>query len=162
MLFLNIRNHAAFHTSIGRANRSGTVIGISSVNPRYFTINGRIQLLTSSCEHYGALINRAFDFRGYFRELEKNGFNQTWLFAGSYFERSSDFRFNSNPLAPAPEQLVPLFAGPDKERLHPETAGRRRWRSGENTFSRMRRRRRGKGLPFRCPPERIRCAGTTR
>lgn len=99
---------------------SKTVIGISSVNPHYFTINGKIQLLISSAEHYGALINRAFDFRRYFRELEKNGFNQTRLFGGSYFERPSDFSFDSNPLAPAPGQLVPLFAGPDRKQLHPE------------------------------------------
>ena len=79
---------------------SETVIGVSSVNPHYFTINGEIRLLISSAEHYGALINRAFDFRRYFRELEKNGFNQTRLFGGSYFERSSDFHFDSNPLAP--------------------------------------------------------------
>ena len=46
---------------------SETVIGVSSVNPHYFTINGEIRLLISSAEHYGALINRAFDFRRYFR-----------------------------------------------------------------------------------------------
>ena len=105
---------------------SETVIGVSSVNPHYFTINGELRLLISSAEHYGALINRAFDFQRYFRELKKNGFNQTRLFGGSYFERSSDFNFDSNPLAPGAGQLVPLFAGPERERLHPEYVTRLR------------------------------------
>ncbi len=99
---------------------SKTVVGISHENPHYFTINGELRHLISSAEHYGALVNRAFDHTRYFRELQKNGFNQTRLFAGSYFERASDFSFDSNPLAPGAEHLVPLFAGEEKNRLHPE------------------------------------------
>ena len=105
---------------------SKTVVGISHENPHYFTINGELRLLISSAEHYGALVNRAFDYVRYFRELRKNGFNQTRLFAGSYFERASDFSFDSNPLAPGAENLVPLFAGPEKNRLHPEYVERLR------------------------------------
>lgn len=105
---------------------SKTVVGISHENPHYFTINGELRLLISSAEHYGALVNRAFDYVRYFRELRKNGFNQTRLFAGSYFERASDFSFDSNPLAPGAENLVPLFAGPEKTRLHPEYVERLR------------------------------------
>ena len=105
---------------------SNTVVGISKVNPHYFTINGEIQLLISSAEHYGALVNRAFDYQRYYRELKKNRFNQTRLFAGSYFERASDFSFDSNPLAPGDGDLVPLFANPEKTALHPEYTARLR------------------------------------
>jgi hypothetical protein len=77
-------------------------------NPRYLLFRGQPTILVGSGEHYGAVVNRAFDYRRYLATLAADGLNQTRLFVGTYYEKPGDFGIGANTLAPAPgEALVP-------------------------------------------------------
>ncbi len=40
-------------------------IGVHSDNPHYFLFHGKPTVLITSAEHYGAVVDRAFDYRAY-------------------------------------------------------------------------------------------------
>jgi hypothetical protein len=69
-------------------------------NHRYFLFRGKPTVLVTSGEHYGLLLNRAFDFRPYFKELASHGLNHTRVFSGVYREVASSFGITQNQLAP--------------------------------------------------------------
>ena len=75
-------------------------------NPHYFLWRGKPTILITSGEHYGALLNRAFDYKKYFKTLESLGFNLTRTFSGAYCEPVGAFKIQNNTLAPAPKQLI--------------------------------------------------------
>ena len=60
------------------------VIGISKKNPHYFEYRGKEILLITSAEHYGGVINRAFDYVKYFGMLAEYGLNYTRIYPGSF------------------------------------------------------------------------------
>ncbi|MBL9134414.1 MAG: hypothetical protein JNK85_01035 [Verrucomicrobiales bacterium] len=70
-------------------------------NPRWFEWRGKAVALITSAEHYGAVLNRDFDFRRYLETLEREGMNYTRVFAGSYVEPAGAFGITRNTLAPA-------------------------------------------------------------
>jgi len=71
-------------------------------NPRYFQFRGQPTVLVTSGEHYGAILNRDFDFVRYLDSLQAAGLNLTRTFSGIYREVPGDFSIASNTLAPAP------------------------------------------------------------
>src|SRR3954470_459253 len=71
-------------------------------NPRYFLFRGKPTVLVTSGEHYGAVLNRDFDFVRYLDTLRANHLNLTRTFGGTYREVPGDFAIASNTLAPAP------------------------------------------------------------
>ncbi len=71
-------------------------------NPRYFLFQNKPTVLLTSAEHYGAVLNRDFDAKPYFEELQKRGLNQTRVFSGTYREIPGSFKIQANTLAPAP------------------------------------------------------------
>ena len=75
-------------------------------NHRYFLFREQPTVLVTSAEHYGLLLNRAFDFRVYFQELAAHGLNHTRVFSGAYREVPSSFGITQNTLAPSPEDYV--------------------------------------------------------
>lgn len=76
-------------------------------NSHYFLFRGKPTVLISSGEHYGAVMNRDFDFRRYLATLEADGLNYTRLFGGSYVEvPAKSFGIVRNDLAPAPGRLL--------------------------------------------------------
>ena len=75
-------------------------------NPHYFLWRGKPTVLITSGEHYGAVLNRAFDYKKYLKTLESLGFNLTRTFSGAYCEPSGAFRIQNNTLAPAKGQLI--------------------------------------------------------
>ena len=75
-------------------------------NPHYFLYRGKPTVLVTSGEHYGAVLNGAFDFRVYLRELERHGLNLTRTFAGTYREVPGNFNITRNTLAPEPDHFV--------------------------------------------------------
>ena len=77
-------------------------IALYAQNPRYFLFRGSPTVLVGSGEHYGAVLNPAFDYAGYLETLKRDGLNVTRLFVGTYLERSGDFGIALNNLAPAP------------------------------------------------------------
>jgi len=81
-------------------------IGLHPDNPHYFRFRGRPTVLITSGEHYGALLNRDFDYRKYFEAIGGHGFNLTRVFSGAYCEPPGAFGIRDNPLAPADGKLL--------------------------------------------------------
>ncbi len=69
-------------------------------NPRYFLFQSKPTVLVTSGEHYGAVLNRDFDFVRYLDTLRADHLNLTRTFAGTYREVPGNFSIASNTLAP--------------------------------------------------------------
>lgn len=82
------------------------VVQLHPQNPHYFLYQNKPTVLVGSGEHYGAVINTAFDYQQYLATLAADGLNTTRLFTGAYVEKQGDFGINNNTLAPAPGQLL--------------------------------------------------------
>jgi len=83
-------------------------------NPHYFLWRGKPTVLITSAEHYGAVLNRDFDYRKYLKTLESHGFNLTRTFSGAYCEPFGAFKIENNTLAPAKGRLICPWARCDK------------------------------------------------
>lgn len=80
-------------------------------NPHYFSFQGRTVALITSGEHYGAVLNRDFDYSRYLATLQSEGLNYTRLFPGSYVEvPGKSFGIQRNDLAPATGRLLAPWA----------------------------------------------------
>lgn len=75
-------------------------------NGHYFLWRGKPTILITSGEHYGAVLNRAFDYRTYLRTLASHGFNLTRTFSGAYCEPVGAFKIKNNTLAPEKGFLI--------------------------------------------------------
>ena len=75
-------------------------------NPHYFLWRGKPTVLITSGEHYGAMLNRAFNYKKYLKTLESHGFNLTRTFSGAYCEPLGAFKIQNNTLAPAKSRLI--------------------------------------------------------
>lgn len=86
-------------------------IRLHPANPHYFLFRGNPVVLITSGEHYGAVMNRDFDFRRYLATLETEGLNYTRLFGGSYVEvPAKSFGILHNDLAPDPGRFLAPWA----------------------------------------------------
>ncbi len=81
-------------------------LALHPVNPHYFLFRGRPAVLITSGEHYGAVLNRDFDYVPYLNELQSRGFNLTRTFSGVYREIPGSFNIIENTLAPKPDRFV--------------------------------------------------------
>lgn len=75
-------------------------VALHPENPHYFIYNNQPVLLISSSEHYGAILNSAFDYKAYLKTLAKDGLNYARVFTGTYVEKPGDFGIEHNTLAP--------------------------------------------------------------
>jgi hypothetical protein len=75
-------------------------------NPHYVEFRGKPVLLVGSGEHYGAVMNRAFDMSTYLKTVAAAGLNQVRLFSGVYRERPGSHGIEDNTLAPAESDFV--------------------------------------------------------
>jgi len=89
-------------------------IQLHPANPHYFLWRGKPTILITSGEHYGALLNGAFNYRKYLRTLGSLGFNLTRTFSGAYCEPVGAFKIKNNTLAPAESCLICPWARSDK------------------------------------------------
>jgi hypothetical protein len=85
-------------------------IRLDPENPHYFRFEGKPTVLITSGEHYGAVLNHAFNYVRYLDTLHADHLNLTRTFAGSYREVYGDFSIANNTLAPAPDQYVAPWA----------------------------------------------------
>lgn len=83
-------------------------------NPHYFLWQGKPTILITSGEHYGAALNRAFDYKRYLDTLQSYGFNLTRTFSGAYCEPVGAFNIEKNTLAPASGDLLCPWARSDE------------------------------------------------
>jgi hypothetical protein len=74
-------------------------------NPHYFLYKGEPTILITSAEHYGAMINTAFDYMPYLDALKEHGLNYTRFYPGAMFETIDKF-ITGNPLGPKPRDLI--------------------------------------------------------
>lgn len=72
-------------------------IRIDSSNPHYFFFGGKPILLISTSEHYGAVINKDFDYVKYLDALKAYGLNFTRIYPGAMFETVGKY-VSANPL----------------------------------------------------------------
>src|SRR5947209_8492287 len=83
-------------------------------NPHYFLFRGKPAVLVTSGEHYGAVLNRDFDYLPYLDELKARGFSLTRTFSGTYLEVPGSFKIVDNTLAPAPKSYLAPWARSDQ------------------------------------------------
>jgi len=76
------------------------------LNQRYFEYKGNPVVLVTSAEHYGAVLNRDFDYRKYLATMAAEGMNYTRIIAGSYVEIPGSFGIENNTLAPATGSFI--------------------------------------------------------
>ncbi len=82
-------------------------------NPHYFLFRGKPAVLVTSGEHYGAVLNRDFDYIPYLDELQARKFNLTRTFSGVYREVPGSFGIVDNTLAPAQGRYLCPWARSD-------------------------------------------------
>src|SRR5271165_3865108 len=86
-------------------------IALHPKNPHYFLYRGHAIALVTSGEHYGSVINSAFDYKRYLATLAADGLNFTRIFGGSYVEiPAKSFGIRRNTLAPEPGALIAPWA----------------------------------------------------
>ncbi len=96
--------------------KAGRVLALHPANPHYFLWRGKPTVLVGSGEHYGAVLNRQFDYVKYLDTVQRAGLNHTRLFTGLYVEDNGLLRDGpqaGNTLDPAPGQLLCPFARSD-------------------------------------------------
>ncbi|MES2460102.1 MAG: hypothetical protein V4671_05930 [Armatimonadota bacterium] len=77
-----------------------------SGNGRYIEFRGEPILVVGSGEHYGAVLNRDFDYVPYLETLERDGLNQCRVFSGTYREVPGEFAIEDNNIAPRGEAFL--------------------------------------------------------
>ncbi|WCJ57934.1 hypothetical protein NXS98_09345 [Fontisphaera persica] len=82
-------------------------------NPHYFLFRGQPTVLITSAEHYGAVLNRDFNYVKYLHTLAQDGLNNTRTFSGAYVEPQGAFNIERNTLAPAPGRFICPWARSD-------------------------------------------------
>ena len=85
-------------------------IALHPDNPHYFLFRGKPTVLITSGEHYGAVLNRDFDYGPYLDTLKAHGFNQTRAFSGTYREVPGSFNIEGNTLAPESRSFLSPWA----------------------------------------------------
>jgi hypothetical protein len=89
-------------------SESSLPIALHPGNPHYFIYKNKTQVLISSAEHYGGVINIDFDYKKYLHCLASKGMNYTRVFSGAYVEFEGAFDIQNNTLSPlAGKYLAP-------------------------------------------------------
>lgn len=85
----------------------GDVLRLHPENPNYFLFQGKPTILLTSGEHYGAVMNTAFNYEKYLKTLTQEGFNYTRVFIGAYSEiGGNNFGISNNTMNPKPENWL--------------------------------------------------------
>ncbi len=93
------------------ASHAAEPIRLHPANPHYFEFRGKVIALITSGEHYGSVLNGAFDYRRYLATLAGDGLNYTRIFGGSYIEiPGRSFGIQRNNLAPEPGHFIAPWA----------------------------------------------------
>ena len=95
------------------ARLMGQAIQVNPANPHYYLFEGRPTILITSAEHYGAVINKAFDYVPYLDALNAHGLNYTRIYPGAMFE-TTDKWITGNPVGPKPRDLILPWARSDQ------------------------------------------------
>ena len=66
-------------------------IKVHPANPHYYLFNNRPTILITSAEHYGAVVNKDFNYVPYLDALQSYGLNYTRIYMGAMFEPQGKF-----------------------------------------------------------------------
>ena len=103
-------------------------IALYKENPKYFFYKQKPVVLVTSASHYGAPINRLYNYRLELEELHKHGLNLVRIFGGHYREIPGDFGISSNILGPEARDYICPFKSKDGKydltEYNPEYFGR--------------------------------------
>jgi hypothetical protein len=80
-------------------------VALHPSNPHYFIFRGKPEILITSAEHYGAVVNGGFDYEKYLDALKSYGLNYTRIYPGALFEPVDKF-IKGNTLGVNPANLV--------------------------------------------------------
>ncbi|OFY65323.1 MAG: hypothetical protein A2V46_10430 [Bacteroidetes bacterium RBG_19FT_COMBO_42_7] len=97
---------------------AGQTLNLHPDNHHYLTCKGHPVLLVTSAEHYGAVLNKDFDYITYLNTLESEGMNYTRIFTGSYVEIPGSFGIQNNSLAPATGSYLAPWKRVDESGLY--------------------------------------------
>jgi hypothetical protein len=92
---------------------SAQPISVHSDNPHYYLFHGKPTVLITSAEHYGAVVNRVFDYNAYLDALKAYGLNYTRIYPGFLFEPVDKFH-KGNTLGVKPDNLILPWARSDQ------------------------------------------------
>jgi len=95
-----------FHVQTSQALEGTKPIRLHPENPHYFEWRDESTILITSVEHYGAVLNRAFNCKKYLKTLQSHRLNLTRIFTGVYCEPVGAFNIHDNTLAPAKDQFI--------------------------------------------------------
>jgi polysaccharide biosynthesis protein PslG len=84
---------------------SARPISLHPLNHHYFIFRGKPEILITSAEHYGAVVNGEFNYEKYLDALQSYGLNYTRIYPGALFEPVDKF-ISGNTLGVNPEKLV--------------------------------------------------------
>lgn len=111
MLFVAVL--AIGQSANSQADEKTTPLKLHPDNPHYFLFCGKPTIIITSGEHYGAVVNREFDYLKYLDELAVHGLNNTRTFSGAYVEQQGAFNIAKNTLAPAAGKFIAPWARSD-------------------------------------------------
>jgi len=83
----------------------GQPISLFPENPHYFLFNSKPTMLITSAEHYGAVVNKKFDYKAYFDWLGSYGLNYTRIYPG-YLTEPPDKWLKGNSLGLRPDEII--------------------------------------------------------
>jgi hypothetical protein len=69
----------------------GKPLAVHPENPHYYIFQGKPTVLVTSAEHYGAVVNKDFDYVAYLDALHSYGLNYTRIYPGFLFEPIGKF-----------------------------------------------------------------------
>jgi hypothetical protein len=70
---------------------SAQPIALNPANHHYFIFRNSPEILITSAEHYGAVVNGEFDYIKYLDALKAYGLNYTRIYPGALFEPEGKF-----------------------------------------------------------------------
>ncbi len=105
---MNARDFGLFASAFAQvcSVSSAGPIRLHPENRRYLLWRGEPVVLITSAEHYGAVLNRDFDYGNYLKTLQAEAMMLTRTFSGAYCEPAGAFKIKNNTLAPAQDSLI--------------------------------------------------------
>src|SRR5215212_9610941 len=103
LLVLALATLAGLSGAVAQEHRP---ISLHPDNGHYFLFRNKPTVLVTSGEHYGAVLNRDFNFEKYLDTLRADGLNLTRTFSGAYCEQVGAFTIAGNTLAPAKGRFI--------------------------------------------------------
>ncbi len=95
--------------SAGAPKKADSVITIHPDNPHYYLYRGKPTILITSAEHYGAVINKEFNYVAYLDALAEYGLNYTRVWPGALLEVVGEY-VKDNTLGPRPQTSIVPWA----------------------------------------------------